>query len=226
MIHHVNALFTHDVRLRLLRVNEPGGGPPAPRFYLGRTRLGHVCRFRADLPESLIAELTGLYEVEPIGVTPERMPRYVDAYLRLLETHEPVNKVSAGPAYYFAQYLKPARPLITIKAHDAQSLQNGFVDLIDELPTWQPFLGLVEQGRVVSVCRSVRITPQAHEAGVETLPDRRGKGYATDVVAGWARAVQSIGSIPLYSTSWENHASQAVARKLGLVQFGVDFHVR
>ena len=36
----------------------------------------------------------------------------------------------------------------------------------------------------MSVCRSVRITPAAHEAGVETLPEFRGKGYAQDVVAG------------------------------------------
>jgi predicted GNAT family acetyltransferase len=71
----------------------------------------------------------------------------------------------------------------------------------------------------------VRITHEAHEAGVETLPDFRGRGYATDVVAGWARLVRSLGAVPLYSTSWENAASQAVARKLRLVQYGADFHI-
>jgi len=77
----------------------------------------------------------------------------------------------------------------------------------------------------VSVCRSVRITPAAHEAGVETLPDFRAKGYAQDVVAGWARLVRSMGAIPLYSTSWENTASQALAKKLRLVMYGADFQV-
>ena len=104
-------------------------------------------------------------------------------------------------------------------------LRGGFEELVEELPDWQPFLAIVEEGRAVSVCRSVRITPDAHEAGVETLPDFRGKGYAKDVVAGWARLVQSMGALPLYSTSWENTASQAVAKKLHLVPYGADFHV-
>jgi hypothetical protein len=77
----------------------------------------------------------------------------------------------------------------------------------------------------VAVCRSVRITPAAHEAGVETLSAFRGRGYAQDVVAGWARVVQSLGALPFYGTSWENTASQAVAKKWHLVPYGADFHV-
>ena len=68
-------------------------------------------------------------------------------------------------------------------------LRGGFEELVAELSDWQPFLAIVEESRAVSVCRSVRITAVAHEAGVETLPDFRGKGYAKDVVAGWARLV-------------------------------------
>jgi len=73
--------------------------------------------------------------------------------------------------------------------------------------------------------RSVRITPEAHEAGVETLPGFRGKDYAKDVAAEWARRVRGAGAIPLYSTSWENTASQAVTRKLRLACYGTDFEV-
>jgi predicted GNAT family acetyltransferase len=60
---------------------------------------------------------------------------------------------------------------------------------------------------------------------VETLPAARRRGHAVSVVAAWARAVKQIGALPLYSTSWDNVASQSVATKLGLSHFGVDFHV-
>ena len=222
---HVQALFTHDAHARLLFVNEPGGGVPAPRLFFGRTRAGNLWRFRADLPEILIEELEALCVDEPVGIEFHSPPRHFEAYVRLLETHAPVQELWMGPAYHFTEYLEPSRPLLAITETNAERLRGGFEELVAELPDWQPFLAIVEESRAVSVCRSVRITPAAHEAGVETLPDFRGKGYAKDVVTGWARLVQSMGTIPLYSTSWENTASQAVAKKLHLVRYGADFHV-
>jgi hypothetical protein len=41
----------------------------------------------------------------------------------------------------------------------------------------------------------------------------------------WARAVRALGAEPLYSTSWQNAASRAVARKLGLVLYGTDLSI-
>jgi RimJ/RimL family protein N-acetyltransferase len=225
MVIHVRASFTHDAHSRLLLVNEPGGGAPAPRLFFGRTREANLWRFRADLPEILVEELEALCVDEPVGKEFHSKPRHFEAYVRLLETQAPVRELWMGPAYRFTEYLEPSRPLHAITETNAELLWGGFEELIAELPAWQPFLTLVEESRAVSVCRSVRITTAAHEAGVETLPDFRGKGYAKDVVAGWARLVQSLGAIPLYSTSWENTASQAVARKLRLVPYGADFQV-
>jgi RimJ/RimL family protein N-acetyltransferase len=222
---HVRALFIHDANSRLLSVNEPGGGGPAPRLFLFRTRTGNLWRFRADLPASLIEELETLCADEPAPVKLSEAPRHIEEYLRLLETHAPVRKLYLGPSYHFTEYPEPSSPLLAITETNAEMLRGGFEELTAELPAWQPFLALVEEGRAVSVCRSVRITPAAHEAGVETLPEFRGKGYAKDVVAGWARAVRSLGAIPLYGTSWENTASQAVAKKLRLAAYGADFHV-
>jgi predicted GNAT family acetyltransferase len=83
-------------------------------------------------------------------------------------------------------------------------------------------VAVVADDAAVSLCFSARLTERAAEAGVETLEGYRGRGYAPAVVLAWAQAIRASGRVPLYSTSWDNRASQAVARKLGLVQYGVD----
>ena len=84
---------------------------------------------------------------------------------------------------------------------------------------------VLHDGKTVSVCCSVRMTPQAHEAGVETHPAFRGRGYAARAVAAWAKTVYEMARVPLYSTSWENEPSRTLAKKLGLIQYGVDLHI-
>ncbi len=224
---HVRALFTHNTESRFLLVNEPGGpAVPAPRMFLGRTRAGNVWRFRADLPESIIEELGALCADEPVGTEFDKPPRHIETYVQRLQKHAPVQRMEMGPAYHFPKdVMPPSRHLLAVTEKNAEMLQGGFEELVAELSTWQPFVALIEENRAVSVCRSVRITPEAHEAGVETLPDFRGKGYAKDVVAEWAHLVRVAGAMPLYSTAWENAASQAVARKLNLRCYGADFHV-
>lgn len=224
---HIRALFTHNAESRLLFVNEPDDVfTPAPRLYIGRTRTGNLWRFRADIPEELCRKLDALCADEPsMNAEFNEPPRHLETFVSLLETHAPVQEISSGPAYQFTEYNSPSRPVITVTENNVEILQEGFEKLVSELPAWQPFVALSENSQAVSVCRSVRITPDAHEAGVETLPDFRGKGYAADVVTGWASKVKSMGAVPLYSTSWENNASQAVARKLRLKCYGTDFHI-
>lgn len=223
---HARALFTHDERSRLMTVNEPGGvGAPAARMLFCRARTCNLWRFRADLPDALVEELEALCADEPVGTELGGGPRHAEEYARLLEGHAPVRELEAGPAYYFAEYAEPSGQLLTVTESDAELLRGGFEDFVDELPTWQPFVALVEGGRAVSVCRSVRVTGAAHEAGVETLREFRGRGYAKEAAAGWARLVRSTGALPMYSTSWENAASRAVARKLRLTMYAADFHI-
>lgn len=226
---HVRALFTHNAESRLLFVNEPDSAAvtPAPRLFLGRTRAGNVWRFRADVPENLIRDLDSLCADEPPLKTEfDEPPRHVERYVQLLEQHAPIESVSAGPAYRFTENITPSRQSVAITENEAEKLEGGFADFVAELPAWQPFFALIEEERAVSVCRSVRITAEAHEAGVETLPDFRGQGFAIDVTAAWAQRVRAVGAIPLYSTSWENKASQAVARKLRLEFYGAEFQIR
>jgi hypothetical protein len=224
---HVRALFTHDAESRLRFVNEPGNPVAlAPRLFLGRTRAGNLWRFRADLPEILTRELDRLCADEPaLNEDLNEPPRHAERYVRLLEEHGPVTKMWAGPAYYFPEDIVSSRQSIALTEKDGEKLKGGFEEFVSELQTWQPFIALFEKGHAVSVCRSVRITPAAHEAGVETLPNFRGKGYARDVTAEWALRVRAAGAIPLYSTTWENSASQALGRKLRLVCYGDDYEI-
>ena len=222
----VCALFSHDANSRLLRINEPSeNGGLAPRFFFGRTRDGNIWRFRNELPEDLVEELERLCSSEPVTSALEDGPCHRGGYLKLLEDHAPVTEVRAGPAYCFTEFRMPAKQTVLLTKADAELLNGGFEDLIGELSTWQPFVALIKDEKAVSICRSVRITAQAHEAGVETLPEFRGRGYAGDVTAAWARLVRTTGAVPLYSTSWQNDASQGVARKLNLKKFGEDFSV-
>lgn len=231
---HVRALFTHNADSRLLYVNEPDNAViPASRLFLGRTRgrkEGNVWRFRADLPEMLCRKLDALCADEPpVNAEFNNPPRHLEAFVQLLAAtaaaDAPRPVVSNGLAYYFDKYEMPSKHLVRVTEDNAEVLNNGFEKLIEELPAWQPFVALIEDNRAVSVCRSARITNEAHEAGVETLPAFRGNGYAKDVTAEWARLVRSSGAIPLYSTSRENKASQAVAAKLGLKCYGVTFDI-
>jgi predicted GNAT family acetyltransferase len=97
--------------------------------------------------------------------------------------------------------------------------------MIGELTLLKPVFALVEAGAAVSICCSARSTERAAEAGIETLEQSRGRGYAAEVASMWADEIRDSGRIPLFSTSWRNRASLRVAGKLCLVQYGVDAHI-
>jgi RimJ/RimL family protein N-acetyltransferase len=221
----IETLFTLDGAGRLLRVNEPAGAP-APRFFLGRTSRGNEWRFRHDVPEDVARELHALCAGEPmLGDELVAPPYGATRYEEVLARVTPVKARWAGPAYRFPAALPEARDAVPITLENRGLLQPYFAAWFDDVAYGQPFMALVRDGRAVSVCSSVRVTPVAHEVGVETHVDLRGRGYAARVVAAWAQAVRAMEIIPLYSTSWENSASQAVASKLGLVRYGTDLHI-
>lgn len=220
MERQVAALFTHDERGRLNRVNVPGGGD-APRFFLGRTIAGSIWRFRFDLDDKLEEQLEELCRNEPAGDL-VREPKHLPEYIRLLEGQ----KVENGPAYIFTEtILLPSRETVLVTDANTDVLHGKLEEWLPDVAQGYTLAAVLEDGRAVSVCGSVRITPECHEAGVETLVSHRGKGFAVDATAAWANEIRRTGFMPLYSTSWENTSSQRVAEKLGLRMYGVDFHV-
>lgn len=219
---HVKVLFTHNESGRLTGLNQWNGGV-APRFYLGRTSMGNVCRFHADLPDELINELSALCLEETSDILSE--PKHKEKYIQLLSSHFDVTNVWQGPAYYCSKMVRPTTQPVFITDANAHLLKGGLEDWLPDVPHLDPFVVAVEDGHAVAVCASVREIEEAHEAGVETLATYRRKGHAVNAVAGWANTLLSKNAIPLYSTSWNNMASQNVAKKVGFSLYATDFHL-
>ena len=177
------------------------------------------------LPPDFVRRLVPYFSADPAVAAAGELARYA----AILAQSAPIRTTEAGPAFSFPAHLRPTAGtsgtvvLVTeANSHLLHPLLSAWVPDVRQSP---PLMALVENGRAVAVCASVRITPRAHEAGVDTAAEFRGRGYAPIVVAEWARAVRALGAEPLYSTSWQNAASRAVARKLSLVQFGSDLHI-
>ncbi len=221
---HLDALYTHDVRGRMMAVNEWSGGQP-PRFHLGRTPAGNVWRFRDDVSAEHVQRLQALCAQEPAWDGSSQLPYLHAEFRQALAAEAPVTRIDAGPAWWFARDITPTVPPLAIIAANADLLRGGLEAWLLDVPHRHPFMVAIADGRAVSVCASVRITPAAHEAGVDTVSAYRRLGHATNAIAGWANAVQALGALALYSTSWENTTSQSVAAKLGLTLYGVDYEV-
>lgn len=221
------ALYVHDANDRLLRVNEPDPEGPAPRFFMLRTTSGNLWGTRYDLPTDLTAELERLAADEPVisDLGELRVPPYhLNEYIKLLKQHAPISSMDAGPACYLPE-LDPPSDTVTITPSNLSLLEAYYPYTRSRHADLAPVVVRVVDGKAVAVCCSARTTAQAAEAGVHTVEAYRGRGYAAEVVRGWAAGIRASGRLPLYSTSWENAASQAVAAKLGAVQYGVDFSV-
>ena len=221
--YHIEALFTHDAAGQLVRGNEPNG-PPAPRFFLGLTSDGPVWRFRHDVqPDDRIA-LEGVIRAARLENQALDSPIDPAPYEEILGRSNPVQKTWLGPAFTFPTELATTEAIL-ITPENANILEPLLAPWLPDVTASAPLFAATVDGVAVSVCGSVRRTDFGHEAGVETSPNHRRHGYAAQVVTAWARAVREIHRVPLYSTSWKNEASRAVARKLGLAQFANDLHM-
>jgi hypothetical protein len=211
---HIEALFTLDRNGRMLRINDPRGNR-APRFFLGRTAVGNEWRFRDDIDETLRTELESLCIADITSAA---------SYEEVLRRFAPVQGTEAGPAYRFPDDL-PSSSAVRVTEENRDVLRPHLEGWLGDVRPENIMCASLVDGLAVSVCCSVRVTSVAHEAGVETVPEFRGQGHALQVVSAWARAMRGAGRTPLYSTSWQNVASQAVARALRLTMYGSDLHI-
>jgi hypothetical protein len=210
-----DTLYTMDDRNRLLSINEPDGGK-APALFIGITSAGQCSYYHAQLPFTLIEELGCV----------SGLPLDISKLIRRVETYNPVEGVWMGPAYAFPEKCGEWHPNVQlIESYRTFLLAEHFPDLIERLHEKMPVAAYVIEDSAVAVCCSARVSKQGTEASLYTAPGFRGHGYAVEAVKCWQHHVKKNGRIPIYSTSWDNVASQTVARKLGLIQFGVDFSI-
>lgn len=224
---HVEAEFTHDTNGHLVSTNEPAAAP-APRFFLGHTALGVIRRYRHDVSEArwrALEAALAVAELEP-PVAATDPPLDPTPFEHILSEDAPIQHTSIGLVFRFPRALPPVPGIRILRdTEDAALLHPLLAAWAADIQSSPPLVALVFDGQAVAVCGSVRITPRAHEAGVETAAPFRGRGYARAVVAAWSATVRALEVEPLYSTTWQNTASRAVARALGLVSVGRDLHI-
>ena len=203
-------VLTADGRIGGTRSQEPWLGP---LFRIVRGKETCAWAVRADVPQNIADEVDGLAREEPPVSDFRDTPVHAERYMSLLG-----GEVDSGPSFTFPEEI--VQPAGTVFIEDIESLDHHFTGwTASEIPCRTPIVASVEGKYAVSVCFSAWRSDAAAEAGLETAAAFRGRGLGQRVAAGWALAIRASGRVPLYSTSWSNDASLAVARKLGLVAY-------
>jgi GNAT superfamily N-acetyltransferase len=222
---HLKTAFILNSEGRITSTREPGA-TPGPLFSLVRNANCCAWAVRADVPKDLAIELDRLAREEPPTLDLRDAPVHAARYLSLVgdrigSGRRAVAKArqSNGPTFTFPDAI--ARPTGVVVVEDEQQLERHFRGWVaGEIVAGRfPVLAVVEDGYPVSVCFCARRSDVAAEAGLETAEEFRGRGFGARVARAWALAIRETGRVPLYSTSWTNDASLAVARKLGLVAY-------
>lgn len=212
----LETLFLLDASGRIRSTREPHPSP-GPRFALIRDSTGLAWALRADVPDALAQEVGDLVREEPLAQDPRADPRHAERYAALLG-----GRPDAGPAFTFPHHLTAPKGVVSIDRLTALNRHfHGWT--ADEVPDRAPICAVTEGDAAISVCFCARFSEAAAEAGVETAEGFRGRGLAPLVTTAWAAAIQAAGRLPLYSTSWSNSQSLAVARKLGLTMCASDW---
>jgi hypothetical protein len=224
---HLKTCLVLDDAGRIVSTREPEA-TRGPLFALVRSASACAWAVRADVPADIALELDRLARDEPPASDLRDAPVFADRYVSLLGKHRssasgplPATKTreSDGPAFAFPDTLP--RPTGIVVVEDERLLQRHFAGWVPgEIAAGRaPVMAIVEDDFPASICFCARLSDAAAKAGLDTAEPYRGRGYGPRVTAAWALAIRASGRIPLYSTSWTNHASLAVARKLGLVPY-------
>lgn len=222
MQNRIDALYIQDDMKRLISVNEPDTNQITPRLAIMRSEERVLWRIRHDESDDIVEILNSLIKSEPPTSDFKKPLKYQAEYSQILGQNTPINTIHSGPAYVFPE-LSPSEKTILIGEDNTNLVAQHFPYTLEIIGFRSPVIVGVVDDSAVSACFSARKTNTVAEAGVFTIEAYRKKGYAYTVVRDWAIAIRERGLQPIYSTSYDNLASQSVANKLGAIQFATDF---
>ncbi len=206
---HLRTLWVLDGSGRISGTREPSASP-APLFCLVRGAEICVWAVGAGVPDGIADQIDALARDEPPISDFRAPPLHAERYASLLP-----GSALGGPAFTFPDALPDPGDVDFVD--DLRPLERHFTGWeAEEIPGCLPIAAVLEDGYAVSACFCARRSDVAAEAGLETAEPYRGRGLGPRVTVAWALAIRESGRTPLYSTSWANDASLAVARKLGL----------
>ncbi|MEP6730629.1 MAG: GNAT family N-acetyltransferase [bacterium] len=212
----LQTLFELNSAGRILgtRESNPASGP---LFMLIRSHTDCAWAVHIDVPTHVADELHALAQTEPPALDLTDAPVHAARYQALAG-----GRIDGGPVFTIPSHIALADDTVIVtELSQVEKYFRGWT--ASEISECSPIVAVCESGHAVSVCFCARRSDVAAEAGLETAMPFRGRGFGGRVTAAWARAIHASGRLPIYSTSWSNTSSRAVARKLGLASCASDW---
>ena len=186
------------------------GIQPPWKLYAADMASSQVAIWRPDVAmperEALLGRAKEALAFPPI----ERVAPHTSREVVLHQVAFPT--MSVAPAQHVARLLTPDDHA-WVERFDPGEVEYYFH------PDRRPLIGVIVEGRLLSLAHSSRRTAQACELGIDTLPEARRKGYALAATLLWAAEVTQEDLVPFYSASAENTASLGLASAAGYRAF-------
>lgn len=215
---------------------------PGPLLYLAGCDSGNVVCIREDIGEETARAIEALAEDEPPLRDRDSTPVHSDDYVDLLSREAKVQQWNSGLVYTFPDDFRYNHDVNLVRSDTPEGdrlvarfaeqgmpeelVAQGFVDTSE---FWAPWCMAFDGDEIASIAFTVGRGPASAdvsaEAGVNTMPRFRGRGFASAATAGWASHHSIRGRTLFYSTQRANAASQRVAERLGLRFIGASFTV-